>query len=81
MYSNNTKNKYSAQQDFFCQHQILFQNYLIEEKLKSVKINLENKSFNMLVYKKDDTVSDSLSLYGFWERKETKNILFSLLIK
>lgn len=79
MYSNNTKNKYSAQQDFFCQHQILFQNYLIEEKLKSVKINLENKSFNMLVYKKDDTVSDSLSLYGFWERKETKNILFSLL--
>ena len=79
MFSDNIKKKYFIQQEFFCQNEILLKNFFIEERIKKVLIHFENITFNMLVYKTDDIVSQTLSQYGFWEGTETKNILLSLL--
>ena len=78
MFSENMKKKYEIQQDLFCQNQILFNNAILEAKIKTVKIDFENIYFNMLVYKENDIVSNQISEKGFWEARETRNFLFSL---
>ena len=63
---------------YFCENQNLFNNSLIEEQLKSVKVNFNNITFDMIVYKYNDVVSNFISNLGTWELKETESILSSL---
>lgn len=72
-------NKYKSYQDFFCQNEMIFNNTLIQEKLKIVKAHINNIYFDMFVYKRNGFVSTSISSSGSYEFNETKSILSSLL--
>jgi FkbM family methyltransferase len=73
-----TKMKYIQYQSYFCKNHDLFNNLIIEDKIKTVKINFNNINFEMFIYKKDDYLSEIIFKSGKWESKETQSILSSL---
>lgn len=70
--------KYISNQNYFCQNDIIFNNTLIEDKIRIVKANINNINFDMYVYKTNGCVSKSIMDQGFYEFKETNSILSSL---
>jgi len=72
------QSKYIFQQNFFCLNQKIFNNTLIEDKIKLVKINLDNIKFDMFVYKTNDWVSNRIIHEKYWEYQETINVLSCL---
>lgn len=72
------QHKYIFQQNFFCLNQKIFNNTLIEDKIKLVKINLDNIKFDMFVYKTNDWVSNRIIHEKYWEYQETINVLSCL---
>ena len=71
--------KFYLHQFYFCQHQNLFNNSLIEKSIKIAKANLNKVSFDMFVYKENDAISNYILDSGNWEPKETKSLSDSLL--
>lgn len=72
------KSKYISRQKFFCENQIIFNNTILEDKIKVVTAKINDLNFSMYVYKKNGYISDSISRKGFIEFKETKSIFQAL---
>lgn len=70
--------KHTFQQKFFCENEILFNNTVLEDKIKVVTAKIDNFNFSMFVYKKNGYISNSISHKGFTEYQETKSILKAL---
>jgi hypothetical protein len=78
LFNEAVNQKYLFQQEFFCRNQILLNNTLIEERIKVAKVRFDDETFEMFVYKRNDFISNEISLKGVWEYKDSK-ILFSAL--
>ena len=78
-FNESLKERYKYEQIFFCENQLIFNNTLLEERLKIVNAYLDNITFEIFVYKKEDSVSNIISTKGNFESSETKNILSALL--
>ena len=63
--------EYKHKQNNFCKNIKEFYNYEFESKIKLAKVIFNNITYNMYVYKKDDTVSDYISRYNVWEKNST----------
>ena len=50
----------------------------MEEKIDLVKVNFSSIIYDMFLYKNKDSVSSSISKFGYWEFKETNSFISAL---
>lgn len=75
VFNEKIRQNYISSQRKFCKNQNFINNLIIENKIKKVKINLLNITFDMFVYKNKDIVSNSISKRKSWDSFGTKNII------
>ena len=66
------------QQNYFCKNKKLFYKKEFEDRIKSVEINFENKTYNMYIYKCLDYISNAIMKDKNWENNQTKLMLEAL---
>jgi len=77
-FNENIKMKIIANQKHFCKSFGLFIDLQIENLIMKNRINFNNISFTLFIYKKNDGVSEIIQKHGAWEKKESINLLNSL---
>ena len=78
IFNQKINEKYKKEQSYFCENSNLFYNKKFEDKIKKVEVKLEDKNYNMYVYRKSDVVSGDIITYNNYEKKETKRIIEAL---
>ena len=77
-FDENIKNKIFENQGHFCQSNDLFRQPDIDTKIRTVKINFENVSFSMHIYRNNDYISNQIAKIGSWEKEISINFLKGL---
>jgi FkbM family methyltransferase len=70
--------EYIQRQNNFCENTNKYYNDEYENKIKLQKVNFNNKTYNMFIYKQNDTVSNYISKLNVWEKYDTDKILEAL---
>jgi FkbM family methyltransferase len=70
--------KYIQELNYFCDNQELFSNQDYEKEIQISNISLNNKEFNIYVYKKSDFVSNKIIKDKSWESIDTNKIIYAL---
>jgi FkbM family methyltransferase len=70
--------KYIQELNYFCDNQELFSNQDYEKEIQISNISLNNKEFNMYVYKNSDFVSNKIIKDKSWESIDTNKIIYAL---
>ena len=78
IFNQKINEKYIKEQSYFCDNSNLFYNKEFEDKIKKVEVKLEDKNYNMYVYRKSDVVSGDIITYNNYEKKETKRLIEAL---
>ena len=78
IFNQKINEKYIKEQSYFCENSNLFYNKKFEDKIKKVEVKLEDKNYNMYVYRKSDVVSGDIITYNNYEKKETKRLIEAL---
>lgn len=78
IFNQKINEKYIKEQSYFCENSNLFYNKEFEDKIKKVEVKLEDKNYNMYVYRKSDVVSGDIITYNNYEKKETKRLIEAL---
>jgi len=74
-FNENINNKIKKNQLYFCSNDDLFIDKKIENNIEKFKINFNNNSFNMFLYKTNDIISEALKNSGVYEEKQIINAL------
>lgn len=77
-YNEIINEKYIKEQNYFCAHQDQFYNQEFEDQIRLIDININNKKYQMYIYKKDDAVSNHIIKVKKWEENETNILLKGL---
>ena len=77
-FDENIKNKIFENQGHFCKSNDLFRQPDIDTKIRTVKINFENVSFSMHIYRNNDYISNQIEKIGSWEKEISINFLKGL---
>ena len=77
-FDENIKIKIFENQGHFCKSDDLFRQPDIDTKIRTVKINFENVSFSMHIYRNNDYISNQIAKIGSWEKEISINFLKGL---